>query len=224
MYIVFVKFLRFGEGVEHFAVSLLLGVVLWSFFTEATSMGMRAIVDRGDILRKISFPKYIIVVASTTSAFINLMLNLLVVLVFVIINGVDIQWSILLLPLSIIQLYILALSVAFLLSAVYVKYRDIGHLWEVFLQGLFYATPIIYPLTMLIDNASLGVAKVLMLSPPAQIIQDARYSTISHGGGTTFGLIDNVFIALIPYVLTVALGVFAVYYFRKRQKYFSEQV
>ena len=224
MYIVFVRFLRFGEGVEHFAVSLLLGIVLWSFFTEATSMGMRAIADRGDIIRKINFPKYIIIIASTTSAFINLLLNLLVVLVFIIINGVDIQWTILLLPLSILQIYILALAIAFLLSAIYVKYRDIGHLWEVFLQGLFYATPIIYPLALLIDNASIVVAKVLLLSPPAQIIQDARYSTISQSTGTTFGLIDNVFIALIPYLATLAIGVFAVFYFRKRQKYFAEQV
>lgn len=224
MYVVFVQFLRFGEGVEHFAVSLLLGVVLWSFFTEATTMGMRAIADRGDILRKINFPKYIIVVASTTSAFINLMLNLLVVLFFVFLNGVDIQWSILLLPLVIIQLYVLALSIAFLFSAMYVKYRDIGHLWEVFLQGLFYATPIIYPLTMIIENANLLVAKFLMLSPIAQIIQDARYVTISHSTETTFGVIGNMGIALLPYLFTAIFAIFSILYFKKRQKYFAEQL
>src|SRR4051812_30765440 len=106
LYIVFVKFLRIGGDIEHFPVYLLLGVVLWSFFTEATMQGMQAIVGRGDLIRKINFPKYIIVVAGTLSALINLLLNLLVVLVFVLINGVDIQWTILLLPLNILELYI----------------------------------------------------------------------------------------------------------------------
>jgi len=71
MYLVFVYFLRFGEGIEHFAVSLLLGIVMWTFFSEATNQGMRAIIDRGDLLRKINFPKYILVISATISALIN---------------------------------------------------------------------------------------------------------------------------------------------------------
>src|SRR5690349_2541607 len=99
LYFVFVRFLKFGEGIEHFEVSLLLGIVMWTFFTEATGQGMQAIVARGDLIRKINFPKYIIVISGTISALINLLLNLVVVLLFIIINGVDIKWSILLLPL-----------------------------------------------------------------------------------------------------------------------------
>ena len=84
MYVVFVHFLRFGKNIEHFAVAMLLGIVMWTFFTEATGQGMQAIVSRGDLIRKINFPKYIIVVSGTISALINLTLNLVVVFVFII--------------------------------------------------------------------------------------------------------------------------------------------
>lgn len=224
LYFVFVRFLKFGEGIPHFEVSLLLGIVLWSFFTEATSQGMQAIVARGDLIRKISFPKYIIVISGTISALINLLFNLVVVLFFIIINGVDIKWSILLLPLSIIQLYVFALAIAFWLSAVYVKYRDVSHIWEVFLQGLFYATPILYPITMVIGNANEYIAKVMMLNPVAQIVQDARYSAVTHDTVTTSGFINNPYLVAIPYLIVAISIVLATYYFRKSQRYFAENV
>ena len=224
LYFVFVRFLKFGEGIEHFEVSLLLGIVLWTFFTEATGQGMSAIVGRGDLIRKINFPKYIIVISGTISALINLLLNLVVVLFFIIINGVDIKWSILLLPLNIIELYVFALAIAFALAAFYVKYRDISHIWEVFLQGLFYATPILYPISMVIDNANLFVAKLLMLNPVAQIIQDARYNAVSHQTITTSELIKNPLYLAVPYAIILILIIFATLYFRKSQKYFAENV
>ena len=76
MYVVFIHFLRFGNGIPHFAVALLLGIVMWTFFIEATNQGMQAIVLRGDLIRKINFPKYIIVISGTISALINLIFNL----------------------------------------------------------------------------------------------------------------------------------------------------
>ncbi len=223
LYVVFVEFLRFGADIEHFPVYLLFGIVLWSFFTEATSQGMQAIVSRGDLIRKINFPKYIIVVSGTLSALINLILNLFVVLIFIVVNGVDLTWTALLLPLNILELYVFSLAVAFLLSALYVKYRDISHIWEVFLQGAFYATPILYPLTMVIAQSETA-AKLLMLSPVAQIIQDARYNLITDQTMTTASLIYNPFIKLVPYFLIVLTVVVAVLYFKKSQKYFAENV
>lgn len=223
LYVVFVEFLRFGSDVEHFPVYLLLGIVLWTFFAEATSQGMSAIVGRGDVIRKINFPKYIIVISGTLSALINLFLNLLVVLVFILFNGVDISASVLLLPLNILELYVFSLAIAFWLSALFVKYRDIGHIWEVFLQGAFYATPILYPMSMVIERSETA-AKILLLNPVAQIIQDARYNLITHQTATTESLIDNPFIVAIPFVFVLASIVFASWYFKKSQKYFAEKV
>lgn len=223
MYVVFIHFLRFGDAGEHFAVQLLLGIVFWTFFTEATSQGMHAIVSRGDLIRKINFPKYIIVVSGTISALINMILNLIVVFIFIILNGVDISKTLLLFPLNILELYIFSLSIAFLLSALYVKFRDIGHIWEVFLQGLFYAIPIIYPLSMVMA-VNTQAAKFLMLNPLAQVIQDARYNAISHKVITTSSIIENNWIQTIPYTTVIIMIFFAIYYFKKNQKYFAENV
>lgn len=225
LYIVFVKFLRFdrGSGVDHFSVYLLLGVVLWSFFTEATTQGMSAIVSRGDLIRKINFPKYIIVISGTLSALINLLLNLVVVMIFVLFNGVQLHVSMLLLPLNILELYIFALAIAFLLSAMYVKYRDISHIWEVFLQAAFYATPILYSVGMVVVQSQIA-AKILLLNPVAQTIQDARYNTITHTSITTPSLLHNMLIAAIPYVIVGLSIVFASWYFKKEQRFFAENV
>lgn len=223
LYIVFIKFLRFGAGQEHFAVSLLLGIVLWTFFIEATSQGMVSIVARGDLIRKINFPKYIIVISGTISALINLVFNLAVVLAFVLLNGVDLKLTMLIAPINILELYLLALTVAFLLAAVYVKYHDISHIWEVFLQGVFYAIPIIYPVSMVM-KFNPKIAKLLLLNPIAMIIQDTRYNIITHNTTTTYSIIHNPLIILLPYMLMILLAVLAVIYFKSQQRQFAENV
>jgi len=220
---VFVRFLRFGAGIPHFAISLLLGITLWSFFSEAAGQGMRAIVERGDLLRKINFPKYIVVVSATISALINLSINLIVVLVFAIINGVDFHWHALLAPLVILQLYVFALATAFLLATLYVKWRDIGHIWDVILQAGFYATPIIYPIAM-VAAFSVTASKIVLLNPMAQMIQDMRYLLIYDSTETVWNYINNIWIALIPVLFTVALAVFASLYFRKNSRRFTEEI
>lgn len=224
MYVVFVHFLRFGEGIDHFAVTLLLGIVMWTFFIEATNQGMQAIVSRGDLLRKINFPKYILVISGTVSALINFVLNLLVVLVFMLFDGVDFGWSALLFPVSIATLFAFALATAFFLAAINVKFRDIGHLWEVFLQGLFYATPIIYPL-QLVMNYNETAAYLLMLNPIAVLFQDARAQLVgSENVVTASQLFDNPLFLIVPYLIIAIVIATAIWYFKKSQAKFAELV
>lgn len=224
MYLVFVHFLRFGQGIEHFTVSLLLGIVLWTFFTESTNQGMQAIVGRGDLIRKINFPKYIIVISGTISALINLALNLFVVFIFMIFDGVDFGWSALLFPLTVVLIYIFSLAVAFFLAAFYVKYRDVGHLWEIFLQALFYGTPIIYPLQMVLAF-NYTAAQLLMLSPVAVLFQNARAELVGHQNTITSDqLFNNPLMLAIPYLVIAAVLVIAILYFKKSQSKFAELV
>lgn len=223
LYVVFVYFLRFGSDIEHFPVYLLLGIVMWTFFTEATIQGMQAIVSRGDLIRKINFPKYIIVISGTISALINLAFNLIVVFIFMIFNQVDVHATILLLPFNLLELYVFSLAIAFFLSAAYVKFRDISHIWEVFLQAAFYATPILYPMSLVVGK-SLEAAQIMLLNPVAQTIQDARYNTITHQTTTIDGLIKNPWYVSIPYVLVILSIIFATWYFKKSQRYFAENV
>lgn len=224
MYVVFVHFLRFGAGIPHFAVALLLGIVMWTFFLEATNQGMQAIVGRGDLLRKINFPKYILVISATISALINFLLNLAVVIVFMVFDGVDFGWSALLFPISILVLYSFALALAFFLSAVNVRYRDIGHIWEVLLQAVFYATPIIYPLQMVLQYNDFA-GHFLMLSPIAVLFQNARAQLVGHENVITADqLFSNPLWLMLPYAIIVVTIFVSTWYFRKNQAKFAEQV
>lgn len=222
LYVVFGHFLRVGGDIEHFSVYLLLGIVLWTFFTEATNQGLQSIVNRGDLIRKINFPKYIIIISGTTSALINLFFNLIVVLFFIVINGVQIHLNVLFLPLIIFELYIFALALAFFLSAFNVKFRDIGYLWEVVLQAAFYATPVLYPISLVVDKSH-QIAEIMLMSPVAQAIQDARYVVVTRETTTFWDLVSGWQVA-IPFTIVIISILCAALYFRKSSKYFAEYV
>ena len=222
LYVVFAKILKMGSDIPHYPVYLLAGTVLWSFFSECTNQGIQAIVARGDLLRKISFPKWIIVVSATVTALINFLINLGVVIIFAIINGVTPNLGWLLVPFIILELYLLSLGISFFLGAINVKYRDISSIWEVFMQALFYAVPVIYPITM-VASASPLAAKIFLLNPIAQVIQDVRYFLITDQTITTWNYLENRFLYLIPLGLVSLVIILGGIYFRKRSKYFAEE-
>jgi len=223
LYVVFAQLLRFGSDIPHFAVYLLLGVVLWNYFVEVTSNGLSAIVGRGDLMRKLYFPRYVIVLSGSFSALINLLINLLVVGVFMTISGVEITVGILWIIPLIFELFIFALSIAFLLGALYVKFRDINYIWEVILQAGFYATPIIYPISMVISISPMA-AKIMLLSPVAQTIQDIRYFVITPETITISSLYSNTAMHLIPIGMVAIVTAVGVLYFKKRAPSFAEEV
>jgi ABC-type polysaccharide/polyol phosphate export systems, permease component len=221
MYMVFVRFLRFGADVPHWSVALLLGMVTFNFFSEATMMGMTSVVMRGDLLRKLSFSKPDIVVAVVINALINLGINLVVVICFGLVNGVSLGWNMLLVPLLLLELTIFTLGIAFILATIYVKYRDIGPIWEVMMQVVMYATPIIYPITLVL-NTHPTIGKIMMLNPMAQIIQDLRYILTSNQNIIVSHLIHNPFIVAIPYLLPLVVFAIGIWYFNKHSRYFAE--
>lgn len=223
LYIVFAKLLRFGGDIPHYPVYLLTGTTLWSFFTECTGQGIQSIIARGDLLRKISFPKYIVTVSSTLTAVINLLINLVVVIIFALINGVvpNFGW-LMILPL-ILELYCLALGISFLLGSINVKYRDISSIWDVCIQALFYAVPIIYPISM-VANSSVLAAKIILINPIAQIVQDARFFLITNESVTTWGYVDNPVLSVLPVLIVVLVLILGSLYFRYKSKFFAEEV
>jgi ABC-2 type transport system permease protein len=223
LYFVFVYFLRVGSDVPFWPISMLFGIVLWNFFSEITNSGVGAIVNRGDILRKINFPKYIIVVASSVSALINLVFNLMVLVVFMVVAHVELNWSMLLTPFYIVELFIFGMGIAFILSTIYVKLRDMNMIWEVVMQALFYGSAIIYPLSM-VANIKPWLAQIVLFSPITQAIQDARAALISPANITATSLGSNVLMILVPFVITVVVFVFGVWLFKKKSPSFAENV
>jgi len=221
LYIVFVYFLKIGKDIEHYPVYLLLGIVLWNFFSEMTSQSLGSIVGRGDLIRKIRIPRWIIVFSSSISALINLGLNLVIVAIFMAINGVVPSLNILLLPLNILEIYVFALGLSLFLAAAYVRFRDISYVWEVVLQAGFYATPILYPLGMITIEI---VQKALLLNPVAQAIQYARYNVVTTDTITSSTLFSNPLFIIFPVVLSIAVLVFGIMYFKKHSRYFAENI
>ncbi|HSX23597.1 MAG TPA: ABC transporter permease [Candidatus Saccharimonadales bacterium] len=221
LYVVFVKFLKIGGNIPHYPIYLLLGIVLWSFFGEMTSISLSSIVGRGDLIRKIRIPRWIIVLSSSVTATINLGLNLLIVVVFMFFNHVDLLRTSLWFPLILVQLYIVALGVSLFLAAAYVKYRDMSYIWEVCIQILFYLTPILYPLS---NIKNVTMQKVLLLNPAATAIQDARYALVTHDSPTISSVFGGQIHHIWPYALTIVALLIGVLYFKKEAKYFAENL
>ena len=223
LYLVFVYFLRIGSDIPHWPVALLLGIVLWNFFAEVTNNGLGAIVGRGDVIRKINFPKYVIVIASSISAFINLLLNLVVISVFMIISGVGLSVSALLSPLFILEIFIFAIGLALILSALYVRLRDLNYIWEIIMQALFYASAVIYPISIVLDQST-QIAKLILMNPVSQAIQDTRHVLINSNNPTLYTITDNWLWYLIPLAIVAVTAVFGIWIFKKRSPYFAENI
>ena len=146
LYLVFVKMLKFGIT-DYPGVYLLFGIIVWGFFAEATGLGLGSLVARADLLRKISFPRYVVVLSVGAYALITFGLSMIVLAVFLVVARVPLTRNVVWLPLLFVELSALSLSMAFFLSALFVRFRDLSYIWEVVLQAAFYATPIIYPLS-----------------------------------------------------------------------------
>ena len=219
LYIVFVKFLRLGAGVPYYPVYLLFGIVIWGFFVEATTQGLTSLVARADLLRKISFPRYVLVLSVGASVLISFALNMLVIVFFMALLRVPVRLDVLWLPFLFLELVALSISLAFFLSALYVRFRDLNYIWEVCMQAAFYAVPILYPLTLVPAK----YARILVLNPVAQIIQDARYVLVTPQTETISQLYSTPWVRVIPVGITLILVVTSVVYFRRRSRSFAEE-
>ena len=139
--------------------------------------------------------------------------------VFVGANHVEPTWTAIWLPLILLEVYIFALGLSLFLSALYVKYRDISHIWDVIMQAGFYLTPIIYPLALI---TNLTFQKLIMLNPMAQSIQGARYSVISHETLTAYQVFGGGWYRFIPFAIVIVSFVGGLLYFKSQAKYFAE--
>lgn len=221
LYLVFVKFLRIGGDVPSYPIYLLLGIVLWGFFSEITSQCLGSIVGRGDLIRKISIPRWMIIFSTSISSLINLALNLFVVFIFILISGMDLQMSTVWLPFLLLEIYVFALGVALILATLFVRYRDISYIWEVVLQAGFYVTPILYPLSIITNPT---IQKILLLNPVAQAIQDARYVVVTHETITSSTVYGDFVIRMVPIGIALVFILIGALYFKKESRNFAENL
>jgi ABC-2 type transport system permease protein len=221
LYLVFAVVFKLGDSIPNFPIYLLLGIVLWGFFTEMTQQSLVSIVGRGDLIRKIRIPRWMIIVSASVGALINLGLNLIVVMVFAFISGMDLLATGILLPIFIFEIYIFSLGLGLLLSALYVKYRDVSYIWDVFLQAGFYATPILYPLSLITNTT---VQKLIFLNPLAQAIQGARNVFVTPEAITINNVWSSQWAFLIPLTIVFGTLIIGVLYFKREAKDFAENL
>ena len=205
LYVVFTEVVRFGGQVKHYPVYLLTAIVLFTFFSETTGRGVTSLVERENLLRKVRFPRLVIPLAVALHSLFNLGLNLIVVFVFVFASGIEPRASWLELVPLVALLVVFTTGVTMLLSALYVRYRDMQPIWEVALQILFYASPVIYVTSTFPDR----IEKEAMANPITAVLTQMRHALIDPTAPTAADAIGGAALLLIPLAVVVvsfALG------------------
>jgi len=202
LYLVFSQIVDVGSTVADYPVQLLIGVVLFTFWGEITGGSVTSVVDRESLVRKIAFPRAVIPLSIALGAAFNLFLNLITLGVFLAIAGVKPRWEWLLVPIPILFLMVFAVGVSLMLSALYVSFRDVQPIWEVILQALFYATPVIYPIQLLAEKYETA-AHIAIANPVAAVIQETRYLVLGGETPSAAAAIGNGALLVVPLVIVV---------------------
>jgi ABC-2 type transport system permease protein len=220
---VFTKVFRVGsEEVEHYPVMLLLGIVLFTFFQESSTSAVTSVVTQEGVVRKTQFPRLVIPLATVLTGAFNLGLNLIVVFAFIFAFGVDPTWTWLLFPIALLALFVLTAAVSMALSVLYVRFRDVAIIWTVFAQVLFYATPILYPITAFHDAT---YEHLLMINPLAAIFEQARVWILAEPTAPTAVGAAGGWLGLLPAAaIFVGTCVFGAWIFKRDAPRIAEEL
>jgi ABC-2 type transport system permease protein len=221
LYLVFGRALRLGDQYADYPLFLLLGVVLFFFFLDATMRAMTSIVDQSQLLRKVSFPRVIIPIAVSVTALVTLGLNLVAIAAFLAWNQVvpRVDW-LLILPL-IVELYAFTLGTSLLLAVLFAYFRDIGAIWELGTRAFFYAGAIIIPVQLLPGWAE----RAVLLVPFTQVMQDVRALILPDTDVVTTGDVLGGAIGYVgPIAITVAVLLLGLLFFRRQEPWFAERL
>lgn len=220
LYVVFGRFLKLRSGTSHYPLYLLLGIVLWTYFSDATLLGMKSVVERSALISKLAFPRVIVPLSVIVSSAITLIVNLVAIAVLIAVNRIvpGPSW-VLLLPL-LLELTLFAFGVSLVLSTLYVRFRDVGQIWDLVLQILFYASPILYPPTLLPHWFRL----IVFLNPFVQIAQDARSIIVPSATSITPQSVYGSSLGeLLPLGVAALIVVGGYLLFRREEPWFAER-
>jgi ABC-2 type transport system permease protein len=220
LYVVFTEIVKFGGGVDHYPVYLLTSLVLFTYFSETTTRGVLSLVERENLLRKMRFPRMVIPLSVALHAFFNLGLNLIVVFAFILGSGIEPRLAWLELIPLIALMVAFASGVTMLVSALYVRYRDVQPIWEVALQMLFYASPIIYVASTYPDS----VENFAMANPIAAIATEARHALIDPSAPSAADTIGGAVWLLVPLGVIALVSVLGFWVFTREAPRIAEEL
>jgi len=220
LYVVFGKLVRFANVGPHYALSLLIGVMLWTYFADGVTRTMNSLVTSGNLMRKLPFPRLVIPLAASLTAFVTFGLGLLAIAIFIATNGLVPRLDWLLLILELVELYLFILGLGLVLGVMYVRLRDVAQVWELAMQLLFFLAPIVYPFT----QAPARWRQVMLLNPFTQIMQDSRSLIIypdHHVIAAHASISPLRVLPLLVVAFTLGLGI---YLFKREEPWFPERV
>ena len=220
LYVVFTHVVRFGDDVPHYPVVLLAAIVLFNFFSEATSGGLTSLVARENLLRKVSFPRASVPISVSMTAAANLALGILVVFAFALIDGVDPGFGWIGFIACVLGAVVFATALSVLLSVLFVRFRDVQPIWEVVLQLLFWGTPIIYTIESVPDDFQ----ELIMMNPLAVLIQQGRNWLVPSSTDSAADAIGEPVLLLVPLAIFLAVCALSVIAFRRAEGRMAEDL
>lgn len=220
LYVVFTEVIQFGDLVADYPAVLLLNLVLFSFFQEATGASVAAVVMRESLVRKMHFPRIVIPFATVLTSTLNLLVNLIAVFVFLLIYGIDPHWTWLLLPVLVGALVTLTTGVAMVLSSLYVRYRDVAPIWTVISQMLFYGAPLFYT----VDSVPEQYREIYAMNPIAAILTQARKWIIDPNAPSAVDAVGGWLPFLVPVALTLGLFAYGAWLYNRMAPLIAEEL
>jgi ABC-2 type transport system permease protein len=223
LYVVFSQVFRIGGDIPHYAVLLLFNLMLFNFFLEATNQSVDSVLKQENIVRKMQFPRMVIPLSVVLTSFFGLCLNMIIVFIFILASGVEPTSTWLLLPFILAVLVVFTAATAMILSSLFPRYRDVGQIWSVLGTVFFYGSPVLYPASLLVEQAP-DWRWVLLINPFAPLFEQAQRwiidptaPTVVQNAGSYWGWIG-------PIVIFVAVCAFAVWIFNRQAPLIAEEL
>ena len=193
----------FKFNIDNFPLYVLSGQVIFNFYSDATTSSMSAIVGSASLIKKIYIPKYLFVISRVFSSFINLLASFTALLLVMVVLRTELHWTMFLVPIPLIMLVIFSMGIGLILAAVTVKFRDIMHLYSVFITALMYLTPVIYPMSLLPRI----VKVVVLLNPITNYLLMFRDVMLNNNLPSLSGII----IGAVEAAIALAVGLYVFY-------------
>jgi len=219
VYVVFTEIANVGDDVKNYGVYILYGLVLFGFFAETTGACVTSLIARGNLLRKMRFPRIVVPLSVVLSALLNLGMTMVAVFIFTLANGIWPTWSWLELIPLVVLLALLATGVGMLLSVLYVRFRDVQPIWEVGTQMLFYASPVLYVATMVPEN----LQPAYLTNPIAATLTQVRHAIVDPTAPSLATAMGGPVRILIPLgVVALAFGLGLRLFVRRAERIVEE--
>ena len=158
------------SNMENYTVFVCCGLIPWNFFSTAISRSSFTMIENGNILKKVYFPREILPISVVTSEAVNFVISTIIILAFVLGSGMGLTWYVVFYPLILLVQYVLLIGISLFVSSITVYFRDLQHFIGIALQLLFYATPIVYATNIIPESYQW----ILRLNPMTFIIDGYR--------------------------------------------------